>query len=120
MQMTFVYRKLATEHHLVVIFYFAVISTLAAVPGTLLNPIAPRPADLLLLLGVGVSTHLGQIFMTRGLQLERAGRATGASLVQIVFAAFWGAVFFSQIPGPVGLIGAALIVAGVLMLGRGS
>jgi drug/metabolite transporter (DMT)-like permease len=42
---------------------------------------------LLILLGVGVTTHLGQVFMTRGLHLERAGRATAAGLVQIVFAA---------------------------------
>lgn len=113
-------RKLASEHHLVVIFHFAVISTFAAIPGTALRPVAPSTTDLALLLAVGVSTQLGQIFMTRGLQMERTGRATAASLVQIVFAAVWGAVFFAQIPGPLGLLGAALIVTGVLMLGRGS
>ncbi|MBR9990986.1 MAG: DMT family transporter [Gemmatimonadetes bacterium] len=111
-------RQLAAEHHLVVIFYFAVISTLGAVPGTLLNPVLPNARELLLLLGVGVMTHLGQVYMTRGLHLERAGRATATALVQIVFAGVWGAIFFSQIPGPLGMIGAALVVAGVLLLGR--
>jgi drug/metabolite transporter (DMT)-like permease len=38
--------------------------------------------------------------------------------VQIVFAGLWGALFFSQVPGPLGLAGAGLIVAGVLLLGR--
>jgi drug/metabolite transporter (DMT)-like permease len=110
-------RLLASEHHLVVIFYFAVISTLGALPGTALAPVIPGALDILILLGVGVSTHLGQIFLTKGLHLERAGRATATALVQIVFAAIWGAIFFSQIPGPVGLAGAALIVTGVLLLG---
>jgi drug/metabolite transporter (DMT)-like permease len=111
-------RLLATEHHLVVIFYFAVISSLASVPGTAIDPVAPGLAELLLLLGVGVSTQLGQVFMTKGLHLERAGRATATSLVQIVFAGVWGMIFFSQVPGPAGLAGAALIVAGILLLAR--
>lgn len=112
-------RLLAAEHHLVVIFYFAVISSLGSLPGTLANPVVPGGLELLLLLGVGISTQLGQIYMTRGLHLERAGRATATSLVQIVFAGIWGVIFFAQIPGPAGLIGAGLIVAGVLLLGRG-
>jgi drug/metabolite transporter (DMT)-like permease len=74
--------------------------------------------ELLLLLGVGVTTHLGQVYMTRGLHLERAGRATATALVQIVFAAVWGAIFFSQVPGPLGMVGAALVIAAVLLLGR--
>jgi drug/metabolite transporter (DMT)-like permease len=112
-------RKLAAEHHLVVIFYFAVISTLGSIPAAALNFVVPAGWTVLVLLGVGVSTHLGQIYMTRGLHLERAGRATATSLVQIVFAAVWGAAFFSQVPGPSGMAGAALVIAGVLLLGRG-
>lgn len=111
-------RVLASEHHLVVIFYFAVISTLGSLPVTAMNAVLPRPADVLLLLGIGVSTQLGQVFMTKGLHLERTGRATATSLVQIVFAGLWGALFFSQLPGPLGLAGAGLIMAGVLLLGR--
>lgn len=112
-------RMLADEHHLVVIFYFAVISSLGAVPATLASAVMPGGREILLLLAVGISTQLGQIFMTRGLHLERTGRATATSLVQIVFAALWGAIFFSQVPGPLGLAGAALVILGVLLLGRG-
>ena len=112
-------RLLAAEHHLVVIFYFAVISSLGSIPGTLAHSVMPGGREILLLLGVGISTQLGQIFMTRGLHLERAGRATATSLVQIVFAAVWGAIFFSQVPGPAGLAGAGLVMLGVLLLGRG-
>ena len=111
-------RVLADEHHLVVIFYFAVISSLGALPGTLANLVVPGASEVLLLLGVGVTTQLGQIFMTRGLHLERTGRATATALVQVVFAGLWGALFFSQVPGPVGLAGAALVIGAVLLLGR--
>jgi drug/metabolite transporter (DMT)-like permease len=114
-----VVRTLGSEHHMVVILYFAVISAAGAVPATAMHALAPTPLEWLVLVGVGVTTHAGQIFLTRGLQLERAGRATAASLVQIVFAAALGLLVFGDVPGPLAAAGAALIIAGVLLLGRG-
>jgi drug/metabolite transporter (DMT)-like permease len=113
-----VVRMLGSEHHLVVIFYFAVVSSIAALPGTVLHALVPTPAEMLLLAGVGVSTHLGQVYMTRGLHLERAGRATAAALIQIVFAGVLGVIFFRDMPDGPGLVGAVLVMAGVMLLGR--
>jgi drug/metabolite transporter (DMT)-like permease len=111
-------RLLGSEHHMVVIFYFAAVSTLGSAPATVLAATMPGAVDLLLLLGVGLTTYAGQIFLTRGLHLERAGRATAAGLVQIVFAAALGAIVFREFPGAVGLAGALLVITGVLLLGR--
>jgi drug/metabolite transporter (DMT)-like permease len=113
-----VVRMLGTEHHMVVIFHFAAVSVAGSIPATALHAVVPDPLDWLILLGVGVTTHLGQIFMTRGLQLERAGRATAAGLVQIVFAATWGALVFGAVPDGWAVAGAALVISGVLLLGR--
>jgi drug/metabolite transporter (DMT)-like permease len=113
-----VVRMLVSEHHMVVIFYFAVVSTLGSLPAAALHAVLPTGFELLVLLGVGLTTHAGQIFMTRGLHLERAGRATAAGLVQIVFAAAWGVLFFANVPDAWGLAGAALVISGVLLLGR--
>jgi drug/metabolite transporter (DMT)-like permease len=113
-------RMLGSEHHLVVIFYFALISTILSLPFAIAQSVTPTPLELLVLCGVGVSTHLGQIYVTRGLRLERAGRATAAALVQIVFAATWGALVFSQWPDAWGLVGGSLVIVGVLLLGRGA
>jgi drug/metabolite transporter (DMT)-like permease len=114
-----VVRMLGSEHHLVVILYFAVISAVGAVPATVLHAVAPTPIEWLVLLGVGLTTHAGQVYMTRGLHLERAGRATATGLVQIVFAAAWGLLVFGNVPGPMGVAGALLVVSGVLLLARG-
>jgi drug/metabolite transporter (DMT)-like permease len=113
-----VVRMLGTEHHLVVILYFAVVSAIGAVPATVVTAVMPSPAEWLLLLGVGLSTHAGQVYMTRGLHLERAGRATAAGLIQIVFAALWGGLVFAQLPNAWGLAGAVLVITAVLLLGR--
>lgn len=114
-----VVRMLGTEHYMVVILYFAVISSLGAIPAAALHAIMPTPAEWLVLLAVGLTTHAGQVCMTRGLHLERAGRATAAGLVQIVFAASWGLLVFGDAPGLWGVAGGALVVSGVLLLGRG-
>lgn len=113
-----VVRMLGSEHHLVVIFYFALVSVVGSLPASVATAVMPAPAEWLLLLGVGIFTHAGQVYMTRGLHLERAGRATAAALVQIVFAAALGALVFSQFPDATGVAGAALVMAGVLLLGR--
>lgn len=113
-----VVRKLGTEHYLVVILYFAAVSSAASLPAAATFWVWPTAAELLVLLGVGFTTHAGQIYMTRGLHLERAGRATATGLVQIVFAAGWGVLVFSDVPGPAGVAGAALVIVGVLLLGR--
>jgi drug/metabolite transporter (DMT)-like permease len=110
-------RKLGqTEHPLTIIFYFSAISVLASLPASALSAVMPTPMEWLLLLAVGVTTQYGQIYLTRGLALEQAGRATAVGYLQIVFAATWGAVFLLELPDRWVLGGAALVVGGTLLL----
>lgn len=106
------------EDPLVIVFYFALVSVICAVPTALPGAVWPTPTEWLVLLGVGVTTQLGQLFITRGLHLERAGRATATGYLQIVFAALWGALFFAELPDAGTVIGAMLIVGSTLALAR--
>lgn len=113
-------RKLgSTEHASVIVFYFSLISIFAALPTALPGALWPTPAEWLVLLGIGVSTQLGQMAITNGLRLERAGRATATGYLQIVFAGAWGILFFSELPDWGTLAGAMLIVGSTLALARG-
>jgi drug/metabolite transporter (DMT)-like permease len=113
-------RKLReTEHHLVVVFYFPLLATPAAIPLTMTHAVWPTPSGWLLLLGVGIATQIAQVYLTRGLHAERAGRAMSISYVQIVFAALWGAVVFGDRPNRWSLLGAVLVVLGTLVAARG-
>lgn len=109
-------RRIETEHPLVVINYFSVISVLGSLPALLRHGVLPRGWEWPILLAVGVSTQAGQVFLTRALYLERAGRVGSAGLVQIVFAVVWGALCFGEIPDALALVGAALVIAAVLAL----
>lgn len=111
-------RLRATEDPMVIVFYFALISVVASLPFALAGFVAPTGAEWVVLLGVGVTAQLGQVAITRGLHLERAGRATGVGYLQIVFAALWGMIFFAEMPGLGTALGAALIVAATLALAR--
>ncbi len=107
-----------TEHHLVVVFYFPLVATPASVPVMIPDALWPTPLEWLLLLGIGVVTQIAQVYLTKGLHTEKAGRAMSMSYVQIVFAAIWGFLFFSEVPNPLSIVGALLVVAGTVVVAR--
>lgn len=105
-------RKLGeSDDPIVIVFYFSLVATIGSIPIVVPRFIVPTWREVLLLLGVGVTTHIGQVYMTNGLRLERAGRATAVGYLQIVFAALWGLAFFSEVPGPLSVAGAIIIIA---------
>jgi drug/metabolite transporter (DMT)-like permease len=111
-------RHLRGHDHMLIVFYFAGLTSLAAFPLMLPAFVWPRGLEWPLLLAVGVTTLFGQIFLTLGLQRERAGRATAVGYVQIVFASLWGALAFGDVPAVSTLVGAAVIVASTVTLAR--
>jgi len=103
-----------TDHHLVVVLYFPLVATPASVPGMLPDAVWPAPLDIALLVAIGVCVQIAQIFMTRGIHLEPAGRATAVSYVQVVFAYLWGVLAFGEAPTATGVLGAALVIGAAL------
>jgi drug/metabolite transporter (DMT)-like permease len=101
-----------TEHPLVIVLWFPLVAAPAALPATLAQGLWPTPTEWALLAGIGVLAQLGQVWLTRGLALETAGRATALSYLQIAFAVLWGWLFFAELPGPWAAVGAAFIGAG--------
>jgi drug/metabolite transporter (DMT)-like permease len=108
-------RQLAkTEHPLVIVFYFPLLAAPLSLPWAVADFVWPSALDWLLLVGIGITTQLGQVFLTMGLTIERAGRATSIGYLQIVFAVIWQLVIFGQSPGLGTVVGAALIFSGTL------
>jgi drug/metabolite transporter (DMT)-like permease len=80
--------------------------------------VVPTLAEWGVLCGVGLFMNLGQFFMTKGYAIESAARISGVSTLEIVFAALWGMMFLGEIPDLWTIGGGALIVFGILLLGR--
>lgn len=112
-----------SEHPDVIVLWFAIVSVVGAAPFALAQWVWPTPWEWLLLAGVGLTTQLGQVAITRGLHLETAGRATAMGYLQVVFATLWGVLFLGELPGLLVLAGAGLVLAGSVLLavrrGRG-
>lgn len=105
-----------TDHPLVVVFYFAFVTVPLVVPFALLDWLWPTPVEWGILIGIGTTTQIAQVYMTRGLQLEPAGRATAVGYLQIVFAAILGIVVLGERPDTWSVAGAIVIIGGTVLL----
>ncbi len=109
----------ATEHHLVVVFYFPLITGPASLPILGLEGLVlPVGWEWALLLGIGITAQLGQIAITKGYKLETTSRASAVTYVQILLAYTWGVLLFGEYPNTLSLVGATVVVAGVLSVTR--
>ena len=109
-------RSLGTsEHPLVIVFYFPLVALPLSLPLVALNPVLPTPAELLWLVGVGIFTQLGQVYLTRSLTALPAARATAISYVQVLFAGGWGWLLFGESIDSWTIAGAGLVLAATLV-----
>jgi len=109
-------RSLGTsEHPLVIVFYFPLVALPLSLPLVALNPVLPTPAELLWLIGVGVFTQLGQVYLTRSLTALPAARATAISYVQVLFAGGWGWLLFGESIDSWTIAGAGLVLTATLV-----
>ena len=112
---TLVRKLVAIEHPSVIVLYFP----LVCVPGTLLlggaDFIWPTAVGWWVLLGVGCFTQIGQLALTKAMQLDVASRVTSLSYVQIIFAAILGWLAFNEIPAQGTLLGGGLILLGAIV-----
>ena len=112
---TLVRKLVITEHPSVIVLYFPLI----CVPGVLVlggaDFVWPTTAGWWVLLGVGCFTQLGQLALTKAMQLDAASRVTSLSYVQIIFAAILGWLAFGEIPTRATLLGGGLILLGAIV-----
>jgi drug/metabolite transporter (DMT)-like permease len=80
--------------------------------------VMPRPIDVLLLIAIGVVTQFGQVFLTKALVIERAGRAASVGYIQVAFAMVWQLLVFGEPPTAWTLAGACLILGGTLVVSQ--
>jgi drug/metabolite transporter (DMT)-like permease len=110
-------RLTEVEHPLVIVFYFPLVTLPATIPALATSFVMPQGWEWLVLVGIGFATQAGQVWLTRGMQLETATRATSLTYMQVVFATLWGALFFSETPDAGTMLGAMLIVSGAFVIG---
>lgn len=116
----YVAAKRLTRNHdpLVIVFAFAFVSLVGSIPSTISEFIAPTATEWLILLGVGLGAEGGQVFVTKALQVEKAGKVMAVGYLQIVFAAVWGLFLFREIPDGWSVAGALVIILATYFMTR--
>ncbi|MEO6594532.1 MAG: DMT family transporter [Planctomycetota bacterium] len=104
-----------TEHPLVVVFYFPLVTVPLTAPFAIPVWVWPGVAGWLQLLGIGASTMIAQVALTKGLAREAAGRATAVGYLQVALATLFGALVFGVWPDAWSWAGMLLILGSLLV-----
>jgi drug/metabolite transporter (DMT)-like permease len=106
-----------TEHESVIIFYFPLVSLPLVFIPMLQQWVTPHAWDYMILLGIGISTQIGQVYLTKAYRTEDIGSLSGLYFIGLLFALFYGYIFFSETYTWISIIG-MLVVAFGAMLGQ--
>ena len=112
---TLVRKLVTTEHPSVIVLYFPLVCAPATLSLGGADFVWPTAAGWWVLLGVGCCTQLGQLALTKAMQLDEASRVTSLSYVQIIFAAILGWLAFGEIPTTATLLGGGFILLGAIV-----
>jgi drug/metabolite transporter (DMT)-like permease len=107
-----------TEHPLTIVFYFPCISSLISLPFVVADFVMPRGVEWVALAGVALATTIAQLFLTWGLKLEPAARATSVSYWAILFGALLGWLLFGETLDRLTIAGGVLIIGATALLSR--
>ena len=108
-------RKLkTTEHPLVIILYFPLVTLPIVGIYSFFNWVQPEGIEWLLLIGVGVLTQIAQYFMTKSYQSEELAKVANINFIGIIYAIGFGYVLFDESFNFMTYLGMTAVMIGVV------
>lgn len=104
-----------TDHPLVVVFYFPLLAVPVMAVISAFNWTTPIGWEWLILIAMGVFTQIGQIYMTKALQLGEANEIAAMKYLGIFFALGFDFFIFDVTYAPMALVGIGLVLSGVVL-----
>ena len=108
-----------TEQTVVIMFYFALTTTLLSLVPAILTWQTPTAVEFALLFCTGLLGIVGQSLFTHGIGLGETGFVLPFDYLRIIYAFVIGMIWFAEIPDVWGVAGAGVIVAASLLLLKG-
>lgn len=108
-------RKLSeTDEPMVIVFYFSLLTTCVSLPLMILTKsfVLPTTSEFLLLILIGLSAVIAQIFMTSAYRYAPAGELAIYTYSNIIFSIIFGIIIWGNFPDIFSLIGGLLIISG--------
>lgn len=109
-------RKLnVTEHPLVIIFYFPLVTLPLTVYWVITGWVQPQGVEWWYLLLIGVLTQFAQYFMTMAYQQEELSKVSSLNYISIVYALGFGYLIFDETFHTLTYLGMMLVLSGVVL-----
>lgn len=108
------------ENAYTIIFYFPLVSLPFSAAAAWPEWLWPTGWEWGIVLGVSLCSYLGQVFLTKGLERESAGRAVTVNYLSIVFGSLLGWLVFGKPPDLLSISGIVLIMGSITLLNRRS
>lgn len=105
-----------TEHTAAIVFYFALTATVLSLLSLPFGWVIPDTVDLSLLIGAGLLGGIAQIMVTASYRFGAASMLAPFDYASLIFAALIGFVIFDEVPTLTMWAGAALVVAGGIII----
>jgi drug/metabolite transporter (DMT)-like permease len=107
-----------TEKPLTILFWGTVIPTFVTLPPAIVVWQTPTDTDLILMATIGGGLSIGHACLIQGL---RAGEATAVmpfDYTRLILAGFAGYLFFAEVPDPLTVVGALMIIGSTFYIAR--
>ena len=104
-----------TEHPLVIIFYFPLVTIPIVGIMSIFNWVMPVGIDWLVLIGIGSLTQVAQFYMTKAYQAEAVAKVSIVNYTSIVYSLSFGFILFDETFGLLTYLGMALVLSGVIL-----
>ncbi|WP_235689689.1 DMT family transporter [Fulvivirga lutea] len=109
-------RKLKqTEHPLVIVFYFPLVTLPVTGIISAFDWYMPHGDEWFILLLVGVFTQLAQYFMTKAYQAEELSKIASLKYLGLIYALGFGYVFFEETFNLITYFGMTIMIVGVIL-----
>ncbi len=104
-----------TEHPLVIIFYFPLVTLPLTGAWSAFHWVMPAGMEWLLLLMVGILTQIAQFFLTKSYQLEEVSKVSSLTYLGLIYALIFGWVFFEENFNAQTYLGMGVVLIGVIL-----
>lgn len=115
--LVFIYiRKIGkSEHPVVVVNYFMVVSTILGGLMSIFNWKTPQGIEWLWMSAMGIVGYFGQYFMTKALQIVESNKITPFYYLEVIFTLLLGLFFINESYTWISVLGISLILIGLIL-----
>lgn len=104
-----------SNHPVVVVNYFMVISTIVGGLLSINNWVNPKGIEWLMLFSLGIFGYFGQVFMTKAFQVAATNQVAPLKYLEVIFTLLIGVLLFSEVYTLYSLLGITMIICGLVL-----